>query len=414
MTGTGGAGPAERAGTEADMRAQRGDGDGDAGRADARTGRRGARSAQDVIAAALLRHPADEEGERRAVAAFRAARDDPATGRAARPRRRDDWRPRERRRPGLPLRSALSVLLAGVTLGGVAYAAIGGGGTARDTARPDRERPPAATDGTGRTGGANGTDATEVRPVPVPDAATPAPAGSALPDGPADTRDTEARCRAYERLGERGRALDATAWRRLVDAAGGEAEVAAFCAGQQAGPVPTEAVSDANKPTSSSGPAAPAPSNGAAGGIGDGAADAAENGDPGTGGARRARAAATRGTRARERRAGARRDGRSGPPAPARSPDLGRCGGAEATAGAATPTGEAPAVARYGPRGGPYSLQRRDCVLCHTPRRHGLVASCTAMRWGHGRVAVSRRNVPFAPMQRGPLPHPVAEDHRDR
>ncbi|MBX4177555.1 hypothetical protein K3A88_22725, partial [Streptomyces geysiriensis] len=62
------------------MRAQRGDGDGDAGRADARTGRRGARSAQDVIAAALLRHPADEEGERRAVAAFRAARDDTATG----------------------------------------------------------------------------------------------------------------------------------------------------------------------------------------------------------------------------------------------------------------------------------------------------------------------------------------------
>ncbi|MGY4276401.1 hypothetical protein ACVILE_002581 [Streptomyces sp. M18.1] len=284
MTGTGGAGPAERAGTEADMRAQRGDGDGDAGRADARTGRRGARSAQDVIAAALLRHPADEEGERRAVAAFRAARDDPATGRAARPRRRDDWRPRERRRPGLPLRSALSVLLAGVTLGGVAYAAIGGGGTARDTARPDRERPPAATDGTGRTGGANGTDGTEVRPVPAPDAATSAPAGSALPDGPAGTRDAEARCRAYERLGERGRALDATAWRRLVDAAGGEDEVAAFCAGQQAGPAPTEAVSDANKPTSSSGPATPAPSNGAAGGIGDGAADAAENGDPGTGG----------------------------------------------------------------------------------------------------------------------------------
>lgn len=50
-----------------------------------------------------------------------------------------------------------------------------------------------------------------------------------------------------------------------------------------------------------------------------------------------------------------------------------------ATAGAATPTGEAPTVARHGPRGDPYSLQRRGCVFCHTSLCHQLVASCTNM-----------------------------------
>ncbi|GGV80605.1 hypothetical protein GCM10010340_09480 [Streptomyces griseoloalbus] len=43
------------------------------------------------------------------------------------------------------------------------------------------------------------------------------------------------------------------------------------------------------------------------------------------------------------------------------------------------PTGEAPAVARHGPRGGPYFLQRPACVFCHTILCHGSVASWTDM-----------------------------------
>src|SRR5690606_21825446 len=47
----------------------------------------------------------------------------------------------------------------------------------------------------------------------------------------------------------------------------------------------------------------------------------------------------------------------------------GRGGGREGPRqrpGPPPPTGEAPAVARHGPRGGPYLLQRPACVLCHT------------------------------------------------
>ncbi|GAA3158608.1 hypothetical protein GCM10010451_02980 [Streptomyces virens] len=43
------------------------------------------------------------------------------------------------------------------------------------------------------------------------------------------------------------------------------------------------------------------------------------------------------------------------------------------------PTGEAPAVARHGPRGDPYFLQRQGCIFCHTILCHGLVASWTDM-----------------------------------
>lgn len=63
------------------------------------------------------------DGERRAVAAFRAARD--AGAHKARTRRRDDWRPRARRHTARSLRATLSVLVAGLTLGGVAFAAVG-------------------------------------------------------------------------------------------------------------------------------------------------------------------------------------------------------------------------------------------------------------------------------------------------
>ncbi|MEH0427880.1 hypothetical protein QBB34_16405 [Streptomyces stelliscabiei] len=78
---------------------------------------------------------ADSVGEARAVAAFLAARETGA--RTARTRRRDDWRPNARRRVQLSIRTTLAVLMAGLTLGGVAFAAVGP--AARDDEGAGRE-----------------------------------------------------------------------------------------------------------------------------------------------------------------------------------------------------------------------------------------------------------------------------------
>ncbi|WP_371669544.1 hypothetical protein OG985_18875 [Streptomyces sp. NBC_00289] len=153
----------------------------------------------------------DADAELRAVDAFRTARDTGAH--RARTRRRDDWRPREQRRVARSVRVTLSVFLASLTLGGAAVAAIGSYGTFPGGSAEDRDRP---------------------RPTASAPAAEPSPtrpgAASTGPDGPVTAGDTEAHCRAYGKLQGRGRALDATAWRRLVAAAGGENQVAAYCA----------------------------------------------------------------------------------------------------------------------------------------------------------------------------------------
>ncbi|MER6711761.1 hypothetical protein [Streptomyces sp. NPDC000877] len=169
-----------------------------------------------LLAAALIRDGIDSEAEQRAVAAFRAARD--AGPHRSRTRRRDDWRPRERRHPGRSLKATLSVLLASLTLGGVAVAAIGSAGSTDGA--DDRGRPPASTRAPGVSAGEPGD--------------TPSGSASAHPDRPAPAQDTEAHCRAYEEVDGRGKAMDATAWKRLVEAAGGERNVTAYCAGQLA------------------------------------------------------------------------------------------------------------------------------------------------------------------------------------
>lgn len=202
---------------------------------------------ESLLAAALRGRAEDREAETQAVAAFRVARD--GGTRTARTRRRDDWRPGEERRPSRSLRAAFAVLLAGLTLGGVAFAAIG----------------PITHDTTGHRGAAvprpSGSTADRL-PGPVPSAVpgasapgTPAPGGS---EGrPPRARDTEAHCRAYASVRGRGRALDSRAWQRLVTAAGGEDKVEAFCAAQLAadtGPKNTKApgrTTDANKPDKS-------------------------------------------------------------------------------------------------------------------------------------------------------------------
>ncbi|MEV5701574.1 hypothetical protein AB0L55_29265 [Streptomyces anthocyanicus] len=239
MRGAAGGGPADRAGAEADMGARHEAGDGrDTGPRPAPGGVPGTEA---LLAAALRAESAGTEDERRALAAFRAARDaEPA--RAARTRRRDDWRPRDGRHQGRTPRTALSVLLASLTLGGVAYAAMGGGGSASDDGGPDRTRPPAVSDDAparpaatppGTTPGPGPTDPATTPLGASESPGTSAPPRASTPPGPPSVgRDTEAQCRVYERLAGNGKSLDAAAWRRLVAAAGGADRVETYCADQ--------------------------------------------------------------------------------------------------------------------------------------------------------------------------------------
>ncbi|MFF7971767.1 hypothetical protein, partial [Streptomyces sp. NPDC007905] len=170
------------------------------------------------LAAVLRLDAVDPEAEERAVAAFRTARDSGAH--RTRTRRRDDWRPRQERRARLSLRATLSVLLASLTLGGVAFAAIGSAGSEGHDAGGDRRpaHPSASAPGQPAANPA------------APASVTP----SVRPDHPATAQDTLAHCRAYEQVKDHGKALDATAWQRLVTAAGGEQNIAAYCAAQLA------------------------------------------------------------------------------------------------------------------------------------------------------------------------------------
>ncbi|RZB15118.1 hypothetical protein StrepF001_33665 [Streptomyces sp. F001] len=171
-----------------------------------------------LLSAAVLRgHRVDAEGEQRAVAAFQAARD--AGAHRARTRRRDDWRPREQRRLALSVKTTLSLFIASLALGGVAVATIGSSdssdGPAADQGRPTRS--------------------TSTSDLPVAERSSAASdAASGKPDHPSTAQDTEAQCRAYDQVRDRGNALDSTAWQRLVTAAGGEDKVAAYCAEQPA------------------------------------------------------------------------------------------------------------------------------------------------------------------------------------
>ncbi|MEV6170949.1 hypothetical protein AB0L99_22290 [Streptomyces sp. NPDC051954] len=164
-----------------------------------------------LLATAMRADDAGTDAEHRAVAAFRAARD--AGEHQARTRRRDDWRPREQRRVKRSLKATLSVFLASLTLGGVAVAAIGSAGTSSDA----HDRPDAPASAAADT-----------------PAAHPSPTESVRPDRPATAKDTEAHCRAYEQVKGNGKALESTAWQRLIEAAGGEDGVAAYCAEQLA------------------------------------------------------------------------------------------------------------------------------------------------------------------------------------
>jgi hypothetical protein len=168
-----------------------------------------------LLAAALIRRGVDAGAEQRAVAAFLAAREAGAHG--ARTRHRDDWRTRESRFGRHSLKATLSVVVAGLTLSGVAVAGIGATGSSTDGPAQDGRR--THTPSSGATGPSAGGSA-------GPGAGT----GTGRPDLPGTARETEAHCRAYEKVQGRGKALDSTAWERLTEAAGGAANVDAYCA----------------------------------------------------------------------------------------------------------------------------------------------------------------------------------------
>ncbi|MEV0217954.1 hypothetical protein [Streptomyces sp. NPDC050704] len=174
----------------------------------------------DLLATAVRAHAIDPVAEGRALAAFRAARDEGVHGAAARTRRRDDWRAAKERRGRWSLRATLAALLASVTLGGVAVAAIGTGDGTPDERRDSRTQ-----------NSAPARSAPDAAPTPAPGSATPGRGGGPS-DRPSSAQDTEARCRAYDSVKDRGKALDSTAWQRLVQAAGGAGNVEAYCAGQ--------------------------------------------------------------------------------------------------------------------------------------------------------------------------------------
>ncbi|WP_406474138.1 hypothetical protein [Streptomyces sp. NBC_01615] len=175
---------------------------------------------EELLAAAIRGRAHDAEAEAQAVAAFRTARDSGAH--TARSRKRDDWRPREQRRTGRSLRATLAVLLTSVTLGGVAVAAIG---SSSDDDSDTRGR-------SGPSSSAPDSSAVEPPLTSAPGSSVPGSSKADPSARPSQAQDTEAQCRAYEKVKGRGNALDATAWERLVSAAGGEEQVAAYCAGQ--------------------------------------------------------------------------------------------------------------------------------------------------------------------------------------
>jgi hypothetical protein len=202
-------------------------------------------AALETALADALRGDFDPEAEQRAVAAFRAARSLGVD--RARTRRRNDWRMPAERRSGRRVKTTFAAVFASLALGGVAVAAIGsagsgssaeGAGAGRVTASPSSVAP-------GRVGGEDGGN-------PSPSSGVPRATG-----GPARAQDTEAHCRAYEQVRDRGKVLDATAWQRLVAAAGGKDKVAAYCSEKL-----TQATATPDKPGSTGKPGGGAADNG--------------------------------------------------------------------------------------------------------------------------------------------------------
>lgn len=216
-----------------------------------------------MLAGALIRRGVDAGAEQRAVTAFLAARESGAHG--ARTRRRDDWRTRRSRSGRHSLKATLSVLVAGLTLSGVAVAGIGV--TDSSTDGPAEDGKGTHVPSSGATGPSTGGTA-------EPDAGRDRPD----PERPGTARDTEAHCRAYEQVRGRGKALDSAVWKRLTRAAGGAAHVDAYCAGQLAGTGSGAPSVNTGAPEKKDNNSADRSGNGSSGNASDNATRGADNG----------------------------------------------------------------------------------------------------------------------------------------
>jgi hypothetical protein len=170
-----------------------------------------------LLSRALREDAVAAEAEEQVLAAFRHARD-AGMHQRTRTRRRDDWRPHGRRPSGRSVKATIALFAAGLTLSGVAVAAMGSTGPAGGPSDEDRAGRPPSPSAPERSAG-------------EPEALTSgAPGSSASPDRPPTAKDTAAHCRAYKSVKGRGGALDSTAWQRLITAAHGKDNVAAYCA----------------------------------------------------------------------------------------------------------------------------------------------------------------------------------------
>ncbi|MEU3521395.1 hypothetical protein ABZ770_40165 [Streptomyces sp. NPDC006654] len=211
-------------------------------------GVRDADALETALAAAIRADQLAPAAEQQAVAAFRTAH--AAGAHRARTRRRDDWRPVEKRRARRPLKVTFGVVFAGLALGGVAVAAVGSVGSSSEGANTGRGATHPSAPATTRPG----------------DAASSSSSGSARPtDRPATAQDTEAHCRAYEELQGHGKALDATAWQQLIADAGGKDKVAAYCSEQLTGTTAKPSSSTTASKSGKSGKGAANSANGTAG-----------------------------------------------------------------------------------------------------------------------------------------------------
>ncbi|MET9373624.1 hypothetical protein ABZX98_05665 [Streptomyces sp. NPDC002992] len=178
-----------------------------------------------ALAAALRPRGVDDASAQAAVAAFRTARD---TGlhTSRRSTRREDWRPAPERRTGRSLKTALAALAASLTLGGVAIAAavpldLFDETEAREP-EPHRSTSAPLPSQEPATPSFESPDSRSPAPEGVP--TTPGVPGN--PDHP--PRSSESLCRTYEKSLDKGKAMEAAAWERLVAAADGE-DVATYC-----------------------------------------------------------------------------------------------------------------------------------------------------------------------------------------
>ncbi|WP_404815973.1 hypothetical protein [Streptomyces thermolineatus] len=176
-----------------------------------------------LLAAAARPAPEDPRARERALTAFRAAREEGAFRSPARPE--DDWRPGEKR-GRRPFKVVLGAFTASVALGGAALAA----GVVPEPFGRGEDPAPAVGSAAGLPSPGAGTGLPPRASTAAPSGAPGAGESSRAPDGrPLQAEDQEARCRAYESVEGRGRALDSAAWQQLQQAAGGPDEVAGYC-----------------------------------------------------------------------------------------------------------------------------------------------------------------------------------------